>query len=228
MGRSWLAALVVILSTGCCARLGAPASPAQMTESVADLERKTVAILGDENRVICSGVWVSDDEILTANHCVDDADIGDPIAYVVRGDVSAPDEDELEAIRVSRLADRDFLHDLALLRVKLAPEHSNAKVIEGEPIVGEFDQTMGHPMRAVWSYSTGVVAALRVTEGAGEVGAMWFVQSTAPISPGNSGGGLFNARGELMGICHASIVGRAQNVNFYIDSQYIRRFLART
>ena len=41
------------------------------------------------------------------------------------------------------------------------------------------------------------------------------VQTTAPVSPGSSGGGLFDERGNLIGITTSQITS-AQNLNFAI------------
>jgi S1-C subfamily serine protease len=46
-----------------------------------------------------------------------------------------------------------------------------------------------------------------------------YIQTTAPISPGSSGGGLLDARGNLIGITTAVLVGKKQinqSLNFAI------------
>jgi S1-C subfamily serine protease len=47
------------------------------------------------------------------------------------------------------------------------------------------------------------------------------MQTTAPISPGSSGGGLFDSRGNLVGVTNLSLVGRQglnQSLNFAIPA----------
>lgn len=195
------------------------------TSAARDLERKTVALVASDEegtQAYCSGVWVGEDIFVTADHCVADAVVGDPLAYVTREDVSVKDADAVAAIRIGTLEVRDPGHDLALVRVKLPPWHGTAAV--SAPIVGEVSQTMGHPKGLWWSYSAGNVASVRVRD-FDEYPLMWWVQSTAPISPGNSGGGLFNNDGELIGICHSYIPRNAENVNFYVDSRYVQALL---
>lgn len=209
-----------------CAPVHSPAHAPQ-TRAAAELEAKTVALVmpSDEGvRAFCSGVWVADDLIVTANHCVADEEIGDRIVYAVRGDVSVKDRDEVETLRMAKLEARDEAHDLALLSVKLPPEHDTAR-LAGDVVAGETSQTMGHPRGLWWSYSAGNVAAVRVMDDEAD-GVMWWVQSTAAISPGNSGGGLFNDAGELLGIAHAYIPVHAENINLYIHECYVRALLA--
>ncbi len=187
----------------------------------AALERMTVGLVamrGAEGRVYCSGVWVASDAILTANHCVDDFEIGERVSYVTRADLLADAGDELEAVHLGALEARDEAHDLALVRVRYPPDHLVAHVVRYQPYVGEITQTMGHPLGLWYSYSTGVVAAIRLDE------TTWYVQSTAPISPGNSGGALFDDHGDILGIAHA-YVPRGENLNLFIHAGHVSDFL---
>ena len=187
----------------------------------ADLEAKTVALVMPSDfgvRAYCSGVWVAEDKIATAFNCIADEEPDLKIGFVTRGDVYAPDDDEVVTLRTARIMAVDPEHDLALLGVKLPPAHPIASVARSS-YVGEVVQTMGHPRGLWWSYSAGNVAALRVDDG------MWYVQSTAPISPGNSGGGLFDEAGDIIGIAHSYIPVRAENINLYVDARYLRAML---
>jgi hypothetical protein len=50
------------------------------------------------------------------------------------------------------------------------------------------------------------------------------LQTTAPISPGSSGGGLFDDRGQLLGITSFGVVNRqrtSQNLNFAVPAEWI-------
>jgi len=213
-----------------------PQSPSTEV-SVGALTAKTVALVTDDlsgnTRAYCSGVWASEDAILTANHCTEDAFPGDAFYYVVPQDVAAafqrnecdaacPALDEPQG-RKAILVARDEAHDLALLHViGSAPVHGVAKVTPEGPYVGEFAQSMGHPKGLWWSYSSGVISSIRQLDVLGRN--LKWVQSTAPISGGNSGGGLYNAQGFLIGLCHATI-NSGQNLNFFIHPDYIRPFL---
>src|SRR5262245_55211683 len=71
----------------------APNAPSHVAASE-DLKQKTFALVTRDHdgsvRSYCSGVWVSPLSILTANHCVDDVEIGGAVEYVVPSDVFAP------------------------------------------------------------------------------------------------------------------------------------------
>jgi hypothetical protein len=68
--------------------------------------------------------------------------------------------------------------------------------------------------------SEGLISGLR-----GEDPRVPLIQTTAPISPGSSGGGLFDADGRLVGITTLIFVGRerlAQSINFALPADWIR------
>lgn len=223
-----LGVTVAALAASCasCTPTGAPnfGSQTPHTSAAADIEGKTIALVRSndegETRVFCSGVWIDEDMIVTADHCVRELEDGASVDYVTRGDVQAGRGDHVATLRRAAVLVHGADHDLAVLKADAAPAHGVARV-GVQPAVGDPVQTMGHPLGLWWSYSTGNVAALRVVpEEVIGYPDQWWVQSTAPISPGNSGGGLFDMYGELIGIAHA-YMPRGENVNFYIDARYV-------
>ncbi|GAA5159595.1 trypsin-like peptidase domain-containing protein [Viridibacterium curvum] len=79
---------------------------------------------------------------------------------------------------------------------------------------GQKVYALGAPRGLELTISDGIVSALRKVEN-GTV-----IQTTAPVSPGSSGGGLFDARGTLVGIVtfqHAY----GQNLNFAVPAEWI-------
>ena len=77
--------------------------------------------------------------------------------------------------------------------------------------VGEEVVAIGNPLSLESTVSNGIVSAIRTVEDEGGK----FVQITAPISPGSSGGPLFNMGGEVVGITTSHIRG-GENLNFAI------------
>jgi hypothetical protein len=82
--------------------------------------------------------------------------------------------------------------------------------------VGEAVFTLGAPSGLELSLSNGILSGLREESGRN------YVQTTAPISPGSSGGGLFDARGNLVGVTTLSLVGKQrlnQSLNFALAAE---------
>ena len=82
----------------------------------------------------------------------------------------------------------------------------------GDIEVGEKVYTIGNPSGLESTLGEGIVSGLR-----GD-GGVRYVQTSAPISPGSSGGGLFDAHGNLLGITTFKI-GDAENLNFAIAAE---------
>jgi len=82
--------------------------------------------------------------------------------------------------------------------------------------VGEALYTLGAPSGLELTLANGILSALREDEG------VRYVQTSAPISPGSSGGGLFDARGNLVGVTTLVFVGKEhlnQSLNFAIAAE---------
>lgn len=102
----------------------------------------------------------------------------------------------------------DRARDIALIRM-CAPLNSPPMLPALEINVGDDVFAVGAPKGLGWTLSNGIVSALREDNG------QRLVQTTAPISPGSSGGGLFNTAGQIVGIT-SSGVRDGQNLNFAI------------
>lgn len=109
----------------------------------------------------------------------------------------------------------DAGHDLALLQ---APGISGPPATLSDSTrlrIGETVYAIGSPRGLELSLSEGIVSSLRQTaDGAA-------IQTTAPISPGSSGGGLFDAQGRLLGLTTAQVVN-GQNLNFAVPVEWLR------
>jgi S1-C subfamily serine protease len=83
--------------------------------------------------------------------------------------------------------------------------------------VGETVFTIGSPKGLVNTLGQGLVSGLRRSNDGVE-----FVQISAPVSPGSSGGGLFDDRGNLIGVTTFTIRD-SQNLNFAIAASQFWR-----
>ncbi|MGE3541007.1 MAG: S1C family serine protease [Candidatus Tectimicrobiota bacterium] len=143
-----------------------------------------------------SAVAVSQDTLLTNCHVVQ----GRP--YIVVRQMKT----EYKASVVSG----DVTHDRCVLAL-------DVQVLEPVPghrtfaslAVGEKVYTLGSPKGLANSMGEGLISGLR------EVKGRHFVQTTAQVSPGSSGGGLFDPAGNLIGITVLKIQG-GEGLNFAI------------
>lgn len=236
-----LLVLVLALLAACASNAPKPATPPPPTrESVAsELTKKSVALVDVEEldlkrtvKPFCSGVWVDNDLILTAGHCITANDEKSTwIAYVTHDDIFAPGSLKARTnvvAHASLLLAKDAEHDLALLLTSHEPPpHSVATIDLNTPTLpGMFVQTLGTPKGQWFSYSTGDVG--RVAYETRELGSMFdsihvdalFIQATTPVSPGSSGCGLFDAQGNLLGIASHVMYSPAQGLNFFVHWQH--------
>jgi S1-C subfamily serine protease len=86
--------------------------------------------------------------------------------------------------------------------------------------VGEEIVAIGSPLSLESTVSSGIVSSIRTIEQEGGR----FLQVTAPISPGSSGGPLFNMAGEVIGITTLYLKG-GENLNFAIPINDAKRLL---
>ena len=141
-------------------------------------------------------IWDANGLILTNNHVV-----GRRTPIVV-----LQDDREYE----SRLIARDPDVDLALLSID-ATGLTPLKPVSVSPRVGEMVFAFGHPWGQRNTVTRGIVSALvHAHNRRGDK--LPVIRSDVPLAPGNSGGPLVNAKGEVVGI-NAMIVGGDQSVS---------------
>ena len=110
--------------------------------------------------------------------------------------------------------------DLALLQIP-ANGHTPAVISSATPRPGELVYAFGHPWGQRNVLTGGVLSA--VTRIRGRDGDVPVLRADVQLAPGNSGGPLLNAAGEVIGL-NAMIFGGDQSVA--IPSSLIRSFLA--
>jgi S1-C subfamily serine protease len=121
---------------------------------------------------------------------------------------------------------RDDDSDLALLKIgPVTPLKTVvlAKPGDGKPIqAGETVTVIGHPGLGTQVLShtltTGVVSnAQRMIEG------LEYIQTSAAVNPGNSGGPMFDSRGQVIGL--VSLKAKLEGAAFAIPAHRLRKFL---
>jgi hypothetical protein len=116
-----------------------------------------------------------------------------------------------------RRANRD--HDLALLSVDGLGTSAMPLRTSSELKAGERVWAVGAPQALELSLSEGIISGLRPAEAAK------LIQTTASISPGSSGGGLFDDRARLLGITTFQFLG-GQNLNFALPAEWVQEIAA--
>ena len=182
------------------------------------IREKTVALVqrSDEGDFFpyCSGVWVGQSEIVTALHCVVDEDMNVTGKVIYR--VSELDKVGGEAA----LRYFDFENDLVLLTATgdTTPSHGIA-TLASEAWQGQNVMIVGHTGGLWWTYTEGVVSSIRTATGIlGNQRIL--IQVSGPIWYGNSGGGVWDEEGRLLGVS-SMISGNIPNVGFFIHFKHI-------
>lgn len=243
---------MLMIGAGCCTTVRSVAPPPQpQKEEVAvakQIQDATVALImgpqGDKS-AYCAGVWLDSKHILTAAHCaeiigrtlfnVDEEKeynaVGDIAIFVNHSDLKDGEiPQDMAWLGVVKKIDK--VHDLALIQsISDTSYHTSAPVALKEVQQGELVHIMGHPIGLFWTYTRGVVAAVRNSTSGPILGEQPIktkvLQVSAPIWVGNSGGGAFNSDGHLIGIC-SWITLRAPSIGFFIHRDEIKSFLKST
>lgn len=106
--------------------------------------------------------------------------------------------------------------DIALLHLKDGKNLPVLRLSDSDGIeLAEDVLAIGNPMELQNTVSDGIVSGRRRFFG------IDFIQTTASISPGSSGGPLFNMSGNVIGITSMTLSG-AQNINFAIPINYVK------
>jgi tetratricopeptide (TPR) repeat protein len=158
----------------------------------------SVVVLVTEDRrgdkYLGSGFFIDDDVVATNYHVIKGA------TKIVARRVG-----QKHVYQVSILS-TDEESDLALLRLDGAIARPLTLARGGRIAVGDVVYVAGNPEGLEGTFSQGIVSALRGTD---------YVQITAPISHGSSGGPVLNSRGEVIGVAVGAIE-EGQNLNFAI------------
>lgn len=112
--------------------------------------------------------------------------------------------------------------DLALLKIPSRDGRKFARVYFGfveDLRQGDMAFAVGNPLGLTRSVTQGIISNTRRN-----VEGQVYLQTTAQISPGNSGGPLFNARGQVVGVTNMKIPF-GEGLGFAIPANYVMDFL---
>ena len=161
--------------------------------------QRSVVQLRSSGRGIGAGViWPGDGLVLTNHHVVSGRRRRNNIKVALH-DGRTIDADVLKS-------DRSL--DLALLRLEGGQADLPAATVGDSDAlrVGELVYAIGHPWGSVGAVSAGIVGGVGELRGQGRGSSARYVRSDVALAPGNSGGPLLNARGEVVAI-NAMIFG---------------------
>lgn len=112
----------------------------------------------------------------------------------------------------------DVHRDLCTLQVPGLGAPAVALAPSDPVVVGQPAYAIGHPKNLELTMSAGLVSSLRRNAAQQLV----LVQTSAAVSGGSSGGGLFDTQARLLGLTTlASVTGDAQNLNFAVPADWI-------
>ena len=171
-----------------------------------------------------TGFFVSSDGYIVTNH------------HVIKGankiTVTTPSGESFEAKVVSTSTSTD----LALLRIPYQTKNYLTFANPGSTDIGHQVFTLGYPVSDILGkevkYTDGAISSLSGIEGDAT-----FFQISVPIQPGNSGGPLVNADGDVVGVVTAtaaveefykSVGAMPQNVNWAVKGAYASLLLPPT
>jgi S1-C subfamily serine protease len=161
-------------------------------------------------------VVTSDGKVVTNYHVIQGATSAeirfhDGASYLIEGMVASNPDRDLVVLKIKTSSNEFRFLSLG----------DSDRVEVGEQVVA-----VGSPLGLEATVSPGFVSGIRDVDG------HKLLQTTAPISPGNSGGALINLAGEVVGVPTLSLTSVrqattvSQNLNFAVPSNYVRELLS--
>jgi hypothetical protein len=156
----------------------------------------------DQPLSLGSGFFINTDGDIVTNH------------HVLEGSAKAIIKSDGKKGEVLEIINDDPELDLLIAKTSLKnvtplPLGDSDTITVGEEIVA-----IGNPAGLEGSVSNGIISGIR------KAGDFKFIQITAPISPGSSGGPVFNSIGKVIGIATAYL-DFGQNLNFAMPVNYL-------
>lgn len=166
-------------------------------ETIERVKSSLVVVQGHRFGAGAGIIWRDDGIILTNNHVVNRRT---PRVFL-------PDGREFPA----QVLAKDPERDLAVLKIE-AGGLPAARVADPDRIqVGQLVYAVGHPWGQKGYVTSGIISAIQKVQPPGSRRVVTVIRTDAALAPGNSGGPLVSAGGEVIGI-NTMIVGGDQGV----------------
>jgi hypothetical protein len=193
----WVFALALLLSPVCEARAE------KTTRDIFEAAKESIVLILAYDRdgvpvSLGSGFFVETNKVVSNFHVVEGA------SKIVIRQLGKKEQDEAKQIlKFSKKL------DLAVLETATPGKPLPLNKEQNHQGIGDRVVAIGNPRGLEGTVSEGIISSLRPTED------FKILQVTAPISPGSSGGPLFDADGRVIGVTTATIVG-GQNLNLAV------------
>jgi len=182
-------------------------------ETIADERFDSVVIIRNAKST-GTGFYVTPELVMTAFHVVKGSNLVELTFY-----------DGTKTY--GRVVDHDVLLDLALIKAQTTGKP--LRIHSGPLRLGSTVEAIGHPKGYEFTITRGVISAVRKQTSAaiGSENLVEFIQTDTPISPGNSGGPLFQ-NDSVIGVNDWIRIDKgSQNLNFSVSYNEIRSYLNR-
>ena len=151
-----------------------------------------------------SGFFINKNTMVTNYHCVAGTE---KLEFKIAGNE--------EVYQGAKVVKASPLHDLAIIKTRQDFPYVKIDSL-GKEKVGAKIYAIGNPRGLEGTISDGILSGKRDNEG------VEYLQITAPISPGNSGGPVLNEKGVVIGVATFTYKN-SQNLNFAMPVSYINK-----
>lgn len=245
--------LLFIAITSICCKPIAQSPEVEREQKIDQLMNATVTIKREvtledgqiKYNLLCSGVWISQKIFLTARHCMEalvfdeneyllikmfgiplneDQFVGTPIYFsnYLEKDV---DFTPTNKPHLGKIIAYDRLIDIAAISTDEETLHTSVPIQSYDTYVSEKLTIIGHTNGIKYNYLEGYVTNLSLTTREGIEGPLPpYLVINSDIGPGNSGGGAFNANGDLVAICSAYSVEN-KSISLFVPLEQIKYFV---
>jgi serine protease Do len=168
--------------------------------------------------------------IITNYHVIYDRDSGAANGIAENIEVYSYGHENIESMITAEFIGGSITKDIAVLKAKESAFINGVKAVtvtdSDRLCLGEKAVAIGNPSGEGISVTSGVISVdseeieMEALDSASETVVIRVIRTDTPINGGNSGGGLFNMRGELIGITNAKTVeSGVENIGYAIPAK---------